>query len=201
MKKRITIKEGSYVVNTETQKRILSKKDFGALLEQTKMGYCYYFVKDVLFKTAKSNVKEFASCLSLLIGALLICTSVNVFACSRDISELTPETQAKYFQLKEACDAEGIEIKAICTYRTQAEQNDLYAKGRTKPGVKVTWTKRSRHTDREAFDVAVFKPDGTINWQGEAYLRVGDIAKHYGLVWGGDWKVRDYGHFELGAEK
>lgn len=118
-------------------------------------------------------------------------------ACSRDIGELKPELQAKYNTLKERANAEGINFKAICTYRSQAEQDALYAQGRTSPGRKVTWTKRSNHTSREAVDVVVLDASGKLDWSAESYLRIGAIAKDIGLVWGGDWKVRDYGHFGL----
>lgn len=120
----------------------------------------------------------------------------NAEACSRDISELTPEVQAKYEQFKEACHAEGLDFKVICTFRSQQEQDELYSRGRTKSGNKVTWTKTSVHTSRRAFDIAVLK-GGSITWEPRDYMRIGEVGKRYGFTWGGDWKVRDYGHFQL----
>lgn len=119
-------------------------------------------------------------------------------SCQRDISSLKPELQAKFTELKEVAHGEGIDFKLICGYRTQKEQDRLYAQGRTKVGKKVTWTRRSRHTQRIAFDIAIVKGD-RISWRSEDYFSIGRLGKSLGLTWGGDWKVRDYGHFQLGG--
>lgn len=144
-----------------------------------------------------TNKKYMALCLLavMLLYTVIFCDIAC--ACSRDVATLSPETQQKLSQLKEAASAEGISFKTICTHRSQTEQDLLYARGRTEPGPKVTWTKRSRHTDGEAFDVVILKEDGSADWRGESYIRIGTLGKGLGLVWGGDWKVRDYGHFEL----
>lgn len=136
----------------------------------------------------------FAVLIILVLSLISSCQTAH--ACSREESELTETTRQKLSELKELANAEGIDFKVICTHRTQAEQDHLYAKGRTSPGSKVTWTKRSRHTDREAFDVVIVKRNGDLDWRGESYVRIGTLGKRIGLVWGGDWKVRDYGHFE-----
>ena len=117
-------------------------------------------------------------------------------ACSRDINLLTPETRNMYNELNRRAEEAEISFILTCGYRTQKEQDELYAKGRTASGKKVTWTRRSKHTKRIAFDVAVFKY-GRISWEPRDYLELGEIGKTLGLTWGGDWKVRDYCHFEL----
>ena len=47
--------------------------------------------------------------------------------------------------------------------RTQAEQDVLYAKGRTTPGPEVTWVRVSNHTGGRAVDLGAIK-DGSIDW-------------------------------------
>jgi len=113
-------------------------------------------------------------------------------------------------------DAEGQRFILTATYRPQVEQDALYAQGRLslkevngfrvlaglqpitfEQNKKVTWVKKSRHTDREAFDIAMLDKEGKVTWMTIAYKAAGRIGKSVGLVWGGDWKTPDYPHFEL----
>lgn len=75
----------------------------------------------------------------------------------------------------------------------------------------VTKARYSKHnrTPSEAVDYAVvIDPDGPegpikprIDWHTESrYAAMGEIAKRLGLVWGGDWKMRDLAHVELPQE-
>lgn len=91
--------------------------------------------------------------------------------------------------------------------RTQAEQDALYAQGRTKPGKKVTWTRNSNHIGGRAIDVAPWV-NGTVEWDDNGklglWLRIAEAfksaAKELGvpIVWGGDWvTTKDRPHFEL----
>jgi peptidoglycan L-alanyl-D-glutamate endopeptidase CwlK len=121
------------------------------------------------------------------------------YADSRNISDLQPNLQKLYYSLEAEAALLGYKIIPTSTYRTQEEQNKLYAKGRTSPGKKVTWTKNSIHTTRRAFDIAILI-DGKITWEPEHYIRVGKLGKTLGLTWGGDWKVKDYCHFQLGEK-
>lgn len=89
-------------------------------------------------------------------------------------------------------------------YRTFAEQNTLYAKGRTtgKKGKVVTNAKggQSNHNYGLAVDIYEIKGSG-INW-GNDYsdaIKVGDALK---LEWGGRWKkFVDKPHFQLNTNK
>ena len=93
----------------------------------------------------------------------------------------------------------GIRIKIISGLRTYAEQDELYAQGRTKPGPKVTKARGgySNHNFGIAFDVGVFEgqkylPDSV------KYKVVGALGTDLGLEWGGNWKsFPDQPHFEL----
>ena len=91
--------------------------------------------------------------------------------------------------------------------RTQAEQNALFARGRTKPGPIVTWTVNSRHIGGFAVDLAPCV-DGAINWDDNGKLgfwpKIAEAMKAaatelgVALVWGGDWVgTKDRPHFEL----
>ena len=95
---------------------------------------------------------------------------------------------------------EGLTFKVIQGRRTQAEQDALYAKGRTKPGPKVTWTRNSRHLTGRAIDLALFQGKNVV-WESKHYTRAGEIGEELGLVWGGRWKggKTDKPHFELRA--
>lgn len=92
------------------------------------------------------------------------------------------------------------------TLRTIAEQDALFAQGRTKPGKKVTNARggQSFHNYGLAIDVALIKGNG-IEWSmtedhdgdGMADWReVVNIFKANGWEWGGDWKMRDNPHFQ-----
>ena len=95
--------------------------------------------------------------------------------------------------------AVGITIKIISGTRTYAEQDELYAQGRTKPGKKVTNARGgySNHNFGIAFDIGVF--EGT-SYKGESpkYSAVGMLGEELGLEWGGNWKsFQDQPHYQL----
>jgi peptidoglycan L-alanyl-D-glutamate endopeptidase CwlK len=102
--------------------------------------------------------------------------------------------------LVHAAAAVGIDIKVISGTRTYAEQDALYAIGRTVSGPRpVTNAKAgfSNHNFGIAFDIGVF--EGT-NYLGESpkYKTVGALGIQIGLFWGGSWQsFHDEPHFEL----
>ena len=114
---------------------------------------------------------------------------------SRKIEDLTPVMQTKYTLFKGKMDADGIDFIITCTYRSQEEQDKLWAQGRTEQGRVVTWTKNSRHTKRDAFDIAIMK-NGKITWDAKDYQQAGVIGEACGLVWGGRWGIPDFPHFQ-----
>lgn len=109
---------------------------------------------------------------------------------SRDIKELHPIVQEKAQAFIAKCKENGIDALIISTYRDNAAQDALYAKGRTKPGAIVTNAKagQSFHNYRVAFDFVPIvhgKPD----WNNlETFKRCGEIAESVGLEWAGRWK-------------
>lgn len=108
----------------------------------------------------------------------------------RDVRQLHPELRKKIKQLKEFCEAEGLPLGIGECLRTAAEQDELYAQGRTKPGAIVTYARGSSYSSQHQWGIAF---DFFKNVPGHAYddtdffRVVGRAAKALGLAWGGDW--------------
>ena len=87
--------------------------------------------------------------------------------------------------------------------RTDKEQEEMYAQGRTKPGRKVTWTLNSYHKSGKAFDIYAYV-NGGASWDMK-YLE--PIARHLQKValeqfcveleWGFDLWKKDGAHFQI----
>jgi peptidoglycan L-alanyl-D-glutamate endopeptidase CwlK len=118
----------------------------------------------------------------------------------KNLATVQPQLQRLGRELLRRLAAEGLTFKVIQGRRTQAEQDALWAKGRTKPGPKVTWTLKSRHLTGRAIDLALFQGKNVV-WESKHYTRAGEIGEELGLVWGGRWKggKTDKPHFELPA--
>jgi peptidoglycan L-alanyl-D-glutamate endopeptidase CwlK len=115
------------------------------------------------------------------------------------IATLLPEVQPYARALVTKAAQNGITIKVISGLRTYAEQDDLYAQGRTKPGNIVTNARGgySNHNFGIAFDIGVF--EGT-SYKDDSpkYKAVGMLGQDLGLEWGGNWKtIQDEPHFQL----
>ena len=122
----------------------------------------------------------------------------SVTTTCRDLSELTAAAQTACRLLFQECFKAGIDFIFITeTYRSQARQNYLYEQGRTRPGQKVTWTLKSNHTSRRAWDIAVAPPRSLYDIS--TLSKVGAIAKKLGIEWGGYWQAGNYDapHFEI----
>ena len=124
---------------------------------------------------------------------------------SRKISDLVPAMQEKARDFSWMMSEAGVPFIFTCTRRTKDEQAELYARGRTKPGPRVTWTLKSKHIDGLAFDIVICKA-GIPQWDVKAdvdedsipdYTEAGQIGESLGLIWGGRWKKPDFPHFEL----
>ena len=115
------------------------------------------------------------------------------------ISTLLPEVQPIARALVQKAALGGIRIKIISGFRTYAEQDALYAQGRTAAGDIVTNAKAgySNHNFGIAFDVGVFEGN-TYLGESPKYKAVGVIGMDLGLEWGGSWKTLvDEPHFQL----
>jgi peptidoglycan L-alanyl-D-glutamate endopeptidase CwlK len=107
--------------------------------------------------------------------------------------------------------------RAICrftyTLRTFAEQNALFAIGRTKPGKRVTNARggMSFHNFGLAVDVCLLVDhnndgkfesaswDRIMDFDGDKrpdFMEIVNVFKQYGWEWGGDWRFVDPPHFQ-----
>lgn len=109
----------------------------------------------------------------------------------RDTTQLHPLLQAKIVQLKAECKKQGLSIGIGECLRTVAEQDALYAQGRTKPGKIVTNAKGSTYSSQHQWGIAF---DFFQNVKGKEFdnskkffNKVGKIAESIGLGWGGSW--------------
>lgn len=117
----------------------------------------------------------------------------------KNIATLLSEVQPIARALVQKAALSGIQIKVISALRTYAEQNELYAQGRTKPGAKITNARGgySNHNFGIAFDIGVFEGTKYIA-DSVKYKAVGALGMDLGLEWGGSWKsIVDQPHFQL----
>lgn len=149
---------------------------------------------------------------------------------SREIRHLSQDMQVLYNKFNDRCRRDtwflknGITILLICTYRSNEEQDALYAQGRTKPGAIVTNAKagKSKHNvtlpdgtpASEAFDVLPLrngKPVWGTSGDGiddndaddhrddlEVWQRVGEHGVAVGLKWYGSpgSPFKEFPHFQ-----
>jgi len=104
----------------------------------------------------------------------------------------------------------GVPIVITQGLRTIAQQNQLYAQGRTTSGAIVTNARGgySYHNYGLAIDFALLLPDGAaVSWDisrdGDGdrerdWLEVAQLGKSLGFEWGGDWtSYVDMPHFQI----
>lgn len=120
-----------------------------------------------------------------------------------DLDLLHPWLVYKLKKLLKKCNEQGIYLIITEGYRTKEYQDELYARGRTKPGTICTNARgcdyQSQHQWGVAFDIAIAN-EGHL-WDTSYFNRVAVIAKskEVGLKWGGDWtNPVDRPHFYLG---
>lgn len=99
------------------------------------------------------------------------------------------------------------EVRIIQGLRTFAEQDALYAKGRTTAGPKVTKAKggQSYHNYGLAVDFCLLIDDKEISWDMKKdwdgdkiadWMEVVSVFRKAGWEWGGTWKFQDNPHFQ-----
>lgn len=127
----------------------------------------------------------------------------------RNLATLDPKAQVVFVpfiaRAKAVAAAMGCDYVAISGNRTWAEQDALYAQGRTKPGAIVTNAKGgySNHNFGIALDFGVFRGGRYLDeTDPEAADRVHSAASGYAaprIVWGGDWAggLKDFPHYEV----
>jgi len=119
---------------------------------------------------------------------------------SRDISQLHPRLQSIIPQIVQYCGRLGLPVLVTDGFRTKAEQDAIYAQGRTAPGSIVTQVKwpNSAHCWGVAFDFCRNVRGREYDDRDHFFSRVAEVAKQFGLEWGGDWKnFVDKPHLQL----
>ena len=121
---------------------------------------------------------------------------------NRRIKTLHPKLQrlATYF-INEVEIRHGIKLRVTQATRTIAQQNALYAQGRTKPGKRVTDARggKSYHNYALAIDVVEIK-NGKAIWDNNDnnWKLIGKVGISLGFTWGGTWKKDpDRPHFQM----
>src|SRR6478609_736628 len=106
---------------------------------------------------------------------------------------------------KEAAGKLGFEYTAIGGTRSWAEQDKLYAQGRTAPGKIVTQARAggSWHNFGIALDFGVFRDgeyldDSEPKTASRVHNAIGKLAENFGIYWGGSWDgFPDEPHFQV----
>ena len=134
---------------------------------------------------------------------------------SKDIADCHVYLRDRWPRLQEMFTREtGNTLILTCTWRSVAEQQRLYAHGRTAPGKIVTWVdgikKASEHNKypARAMDVAVVElvhgGDGVssakISWDWHLYVPLLAICKSLELESGGAWEKKDWPHVQMPAQ-
>ena len=125
-----------------------------------------------------------------------------------NIQTLQPSVQIKAREfLKKVNDRlgnENVVFKIISGTRTYAEQNALFAQGRTKfPGPIVTRARggQSNHNFEVAWDIGLFVSRQYVP-ESDLYRKAGTVGKDLGLEWGEDWpSLQDEPHFQALPEQ
>lgn len=111
---------------------------------------------------------------------------------NRDFADRVKDTLVRTRQ-------EGLAMQMDLVYRTVAQQDALYAQGRTQPGDRVTGARggHSWHNYGLGADVVISTPQGQPSWPDDGnWTRYGEIAEDHGLTWGGRWRNPDRPHVE-----
>lgn len=115
------------------------------------------------------------------------------------LSKLMPALATRVREIISGGARAGLKIEVVQGYRTFAEQEMLYAQGRTRKGPLVTNARgpQSFHCYGLAADLCPFQ-QGRPDWDDEkAFDQIGAQATRVGLVWGGVWKKPDRPHVQL----
>ena len=117
----------------------------------------------------------------------------------RDWNKLQPVFRQTLLLLLARMSARGYDFALLEGYRSPERQETLAT---LSPNLTRAHAYESRHQYGMAADLAPIR-NGALafnfedTWAKSAYLAFGEESKKIGLVWGGSWKLQDYGHIEL----
>lgn len=116
----------------------------------------------------------------------------------RDWAKLNPEFMQTILRLFNRMEKRGYQMALLEGYRSPERQDKLAAMGSH-----VTQAKggQSKHAYGFAVDIAPMRNGKIViserdPWAFAAYQAMGEEARTMGLIWGGAWAMRDYGHVE-----
>ena len=125
----------------------------------------------------------------------------------KNLATLRPKAQPHFRALlrtlKTYATSKGLEAKIISANRAWAEQDALFAKGRTTEGPKVTNARggQSNHNYQIAVDIGLFENDKYLP-ESVHYKKMGPLGEALGLEWGGSWKtIKDEPHYQIKTNK
>lgn len=114
------------------------------------------------------------------------------------LAKIAPVVAKRVMQFINAAAADGVILQVVQGLRTFAEQDSLYAQGRSRPGKIVTNAKggQSLHNYGLAVDLAPVI-GGEINWDEKRFRDFNKWDDIAGLDWGGNWKTfKDLPHVQ-----
>jgi peptidoglycan L-alanyl-D-glutamate endopeptidase CwlK len=118
----------------------------------------------------------------------------------RSTGALHPDIRQKVITLMDEMATLGKPVYIASAFRSAAEQESLYAQGRTTPGVIVTHAQalESAHNFGLAVDFMFTGFDYSYNQPPNDYWQtLGEVGEKHGLAWGGRWAgFVDRPHFE-----
>jgi peptidoglycan L-alanyl-D-glutamate endopeptidase CwlK len=118
----------------------------------------------------------------------------------RCLYSVLPKLQSRIRLFLTMLSEKKIHTKVLSGTRTYAEQNALYAQGRTKPGDRVTKARGgfSNHNFGCAIDIGIFTATGKYLEDDPLYDKAVDLSRQInGLAQGADWPTPDRPHYEL----
>lgn len=120
----------------------------------------------------------------------------------RSTRQLHPDLQVIIPIFLYECSKQNLQVRITECFRTVAEQEALYAQGRTTPGSIVTNCKGSEYSSPHQWGVAfdICRNDGKYAYDDSDgwFEKVGKIGRSLGLQWGGVWSdFVDKPHFQL----
>ena len=124
------------------------------------------------------------------------------------LAGLLPELQLKARIHRDRAHSMGIDVLFTAGYRTAEQQIGEYAKGRmlgpagwfvvdASKVVTHALPDHAPHCRRAAYDLVPIVKERAAWDRLDLFAELGRIGKELGLVWGGDWPMKDCPHFEM----
>jgi peptidoglycan LD-endopeptidase CwlK len=117
------------------------------------------------------------------------------------LERVHPGIAGRARMMLDRCAQAGLALLITQGFRSFAEQDSLYAQGRTVPGKIVTNARagQSYHNFGLAFDIVVLDAMGKADWNDghPGWRFAAEVGRSVGLEWGGTWsQFKDLPHFQ-----